>query len=74
MVLCQLKDLDKETELHTLGHSRDVICPLKVERQQRTTVIDRWYKNKIKTQKTRSSEYLSTKIWRKKWSPKMSYE
>ena len=61
MILYQSKDLEKNWI--TKGNSRDVICPQKIERQQRTPVIVRWYKKQDKKKgKTRSSEYSSTNI------------
>ena len=65
-----IKRLRKKTELPK--DTQEVICPLMIERQEKTPVIDRWYKKQDKKGKTRSSKYSSTKIWRKKWSPEIS--
>ena len=58
MILFQSKDLEN-TELPE-GHSIDVICPQKIERQQRTPVID-GIGNKIKKEEQEVQNILPLK-------------
>ena len=40
------------------GHSRDVICPLKIKRKQTTPVIDRWNKRQDKKKENKKFTIL----------------
>ena len=51
MILCQSKDLKKNWI--TQWHLAYVICPQKIERQQRIPVIDRWCKKQDKKGKNK---------------------